>query len=82
MIHELKVHPDVWMPLWNGVKTFEFRKNDRGFKVGDTLRLQLIDRKTEKVVSGPLNEVFRRVVYVIEGPAFGIPEGYCIMSIK
>ncbi len=38
--HELKIRPEYFKAAKAGDKTCEVRKNDRGFKVGDTLRLR------------------------------------------
>jgi len=81
-VHDLKVHPDVWAPLWSRLKQWEFRKNDRDFKAGDRLRLRKINPKTGEPLPGPFNEMTVRVTYILHGPAFGVPDGYCIMSIK
>lgn len=40
MQHELKTWPRYFERLLDGTKTFEVRKNDRGFKVGDVLWLR------------------------------------------
>lgn len=40
MIHELKVWPDYYERLADGSKTFEVRKDDRGYQTGDTLWLR------------------------------------------
>lgn len=40
MIHELKTWPIHYRAVVSGHKTFEVRRNDRGFQVGDVLRLQ------------------------------------------
>lgn len=40
MIHELKVWPDFFDDLCSGKKSFELRKLDRPFAVGDTLCLR------------------------------------------
>jgi hypothetical protein len=37
--HDLKVAPEHFASLWDGTKTAELRKDDRGFAVGDTLLL-------------------------------------------
>jgi hypothetical protein len=39
MIHELKTWPKIFEQMKSGLKTFDFRKNDRGFQVGDFLLL-------------------------------------------
>lgn len=40
MIHELKCWPIYYRAVVNKVKTFEVRRNDRGFQVGDKLHLR------------------------------------------
>lgn len=57
--HDLKVWPEYFAPLHARAKTFEIRNNDRGFAVGDRLRLREFDphrqaytgRETVRVVS-------------------------------
>ena len=39
MIHALKTLPEYFEAVWENKKTFELRKNDRDFKVGDYLAL-------------------------------------------
>jgi len=39
MTHKLKTWPEYFDAILRGVKTFEIRKNDRNFKVGDKLNL-------------------------------------------
>jgi ASC-1-like (ASCH) protein len=40
MTHELKTLPQYFEEVWKGNKTFEVRKNDRNFKVGDEVLLK------------------------------------------
>lgn len=37
--HELKILPEYFTVVVSGIKRFEIRKNDRGYNVGDILRL-------------------------------------------
>lgn len=39
MRHELKILPEHFIPVLNGVKLAELRKNDRNYQVGDILFL-------------------------------------------
>lgn len=40
MIHELKILPQYYCRVADGSKTFEIRRNDRGFQSGDTVILR------------------------------------------
>lgn len=40
MTHGLKIQPDYFKAVFMGNKTFEIRKNDRGYKAGDVLILK------------------------------------------
>ena len=41
--HELKIEVEYFKLVLNGIKKFEIRKNDRGFRVGDLLILKEYD---------------------------------------
>ena len=45
--HELKIWPEYFDPVEAGLKTFEIRKNDRGFAMGDRLLLREFSRAAE-----------------------------------
>ena len=42
-VHYLKIKPEYYKDIDRGLKTFELRKNDRDFKVGDILMLIKLD---------------------------------------
>ena len=79
MIHELKCWPEPFEALWSGRKLFDFRRDDRDFKVGDTLRQSKWDPMEEDFMG---RTVYAIVTYIIRGPKFGIPDGYCVMSLS
>lgn len=77
--HELKIHPEPYQAVSKGLKTWEYRFNNRNFREGDKLKLNEFDPEN-MAYTGAFIEV--RVMYLLEGGKFDIPEGYVIMSIK
>lgn len=88
--HLLKLNEKYYEAVANGIKKFEIRKADRDFKVGDTLRLRKIESEHKYFTDADLdksktsNEIVAKVLYILYHADFpdGIPEGYCVMSIK
>jgi len=78
MEHTLKTWPEQFQAIHDERKTFEIRKNDRKFAVGDRLVLREYCPTCDSY-SGRVKN--RRVTHIMTGPAFGLPDGYCIMSI-
>ena len=76
MIHELKIYTDFFNAVISGKKTFEIRKNDRNYKVGDMLALNEWDWNA---YTG--NSCLVYVDFIIESPEY-VKEGMVIMSIK
>lgn len=77
--HELKIHPEPFQAVSKGLKTWEYRFNNRNFREGDKLKLNEFDPE-KMAYTGSFIEV--RIMYLLEGGQFDIPEGYVIMSIK
>lgn len=74
-IHELKIWPEYFIEIIKGNKTFEIRKNDRNYNVGDKLILNEyhpLGYYTEKKVEA-------QVTYITN---FGLQENYVCMGIK
>ena len=78
-IHELKCWPSYFAAIDAGTKTAELRKHDRDYKPRDVLVLREYD---------PLNgaftgrRVFVQVTHVTKGGAFGLAEGFSMLSIR
>ena len=78
MIHELKIWPQYFEAVISGRKTFEIRKADRLYEVGDLLALNEYD-PTEKCYTG--NSCVVYVDYILCGDKF-FNDGHIAMSIK
>lgn len=87
MSHELKTDPEVFDAVASGAKTFEIRKDDRQFTVGDTLILRRTLHMGLEMKNGfPLvytGEVeTRTITYILRGPIYGLTTGWVILSLK
>lgn len=76
MIHDLKILPEYFVEVVRGNKTFEVRKDDRPFNVGDELILYEVNcgrytGRNIKVI----------ITYILRNPDY-CKEGYCILGIK
>jgi hypothetical protein len=80
-IHELKTWPEFYERIISGEKTFEVRKDDRGFRVGDVLRLREWRRLSIDPTYGSYTgrETLRPVTYVLSG--WGLDLGYVCMAL-
>lgn len=77
MHHELKTETKYYQAVESGLKTFELRKNDRGFKVGDLVTLV-------ETVNGHATgrRIFaKQIKYILPGGEFGLNEEYCILQL-
>jgi len=84
MTHSLKTDPEVFAALRERRKSFEIRKDDRGFQVGDELLLVETEFSGAEMAAGaPLrstgNVEVRRVTYILSG--YGLEPGWVIMSV-
>ena len=75
-VHTVKIAKMYYEDVKSGKKSFELRKNDRGYKQGDILRML---EYAEGEWTG--REMVVEVTYLLEDYA-GLEEGYCIMALK
>lgn len=77
--HDLKVNPQFWQALKNGQKPFEVRRDDRGFRVGDLVRLREYSHDMGYTGTG---EVAFPISYILRHEDFpnGVPIGYCVLG--
>lgn len=79
MNHYIKTLYPFFEAVWDGTKTFEVRKDDRRYSVGDWVVLQEIYQDS-LAYSG--KTIQAKVIYKLEGGQFGIEEGYCVLGIQ
>lgn len=91
--HELKIWPPYFEAVAAGVKRHEIRVDDRGFAVGDILRLRewhpgsgtlWLDGSPESCVVDPHHtgrELRVRVTYKSSGGTWELPDKLCVLSI-
>lgn len=76
MIHDLKILPEYFVEVVRGNKTFEVRKDDRPFNVGDELILYEVNcgKYTGRNIKVIITHILRNPDYC--------KEGYCILGFK
>ena len=91
-LHELKILHKYLVDVSIGSKTFELRKNDRDYQVGDLIHF--IDIKEDDTTSkNSMNEcqiepyiddsTLYRITYVLKDvEKYGLDKDYCILGIK
>lgn len=85
MQHELKCWPQYFEAMLTGQKTFEYRKNDRDFSIGDTLHLREYgprDRERDDLGTDYTNRNMRVLVQSVWVQIPGLPQDYCIMQTQ
>ena len=79
--HRLKTWPEFFAAVRSGVKTFELRRDDRGFEIGDQLFLEEFNPANNKYTG---NIETRDVSYVARNlpEEFGLKTGYGILGFE
>lgn len=88
--HVLKTWPQYWEAVAGGAKTFEVRRDDRGFQRGDVVVLRKTTEKAPydfQTRSGPWEvpityfDLRFRIAWVQTGGRFGIEPGYVVLAL-
>lgn len=78
MTHHLKITPELYLLVLQGIKTCEIRIDDRPFNVGDWLAL-------EGYKNGAYDgtQLLKKVTHTLRDcPEYGIKEGFVLMSLR
>ncbi len=80
MIHQLKILPPYFNAQVEGLKNFEFRKNDRNYKVGDLLALNEVTKDAKQYTG---NSLLVEVTYILDVEAHILNgEGYVVLGTR
>mgnify|MGYP000122885120 FL=1 len=79
MTHALKTWPEFYEQVEKGLKSFELRKNDRNYKLGDDLILQEYNPEKKEYTG---KEWKGTISYVFDNEAFGLKKGFILLGIK
>lgn len=74
-VHDVKLGTTFFDDVKTGRKTFELRKNDRGYKEGDTI---VMHEYNDGTTTGRTIE--KKIVYMLEDFT-GLEDGYCILGL-
>lgn len=80
MIHTIKILNHYADAIIDGRKTFEVRKNDRGYNAGDRIIFCVIDEDGKFLDLHKLNLMMYEITYVHSG--LGLKKGYVVFGIK
>lgn len=75
-IHELKTDPTPFLAVVEGSKRFEIRKDDRGYTIGDQLRLREYSRERGKYTGREF--ITPRIRVIVS--EYGLEEGYVALG--
>jgi len=78
MRHYLKIEKPFADAVVEGRKTFEVRRNDRGFNAGDTIVFQCVGGNVE--LKHKINGRVYKIAYVLSG--WGLREAFVAFGIK
>lgn len=82
--HRLKVFVKYADAIMNGTKTFEIRKNDRGYEVGDKIVFDVVTNEGYTVGAAarhPLNGATYRIDYILDDFE-GLAQKYVALAIS
>ena len=78
-LHNLKIKKEYFKQVFLGTKTFELRKDDRDYEVGDLIHF--LDVEGEDFYYG-LGNLYQ-ITYILKGVSeYGLQEGYAILGIR
>lgn len=81
-LHVLKIKNEYLVEIFCGRKTFELRRDDRDYKVGDLIHF--VDINGDEVDTKEFNKGnLYEITYILRNvPEYGLQDGFAILSIN
>ncbi|PEA54520.1 RNA-binding protein [Bacillus pseudomycoides] len=76
MLHNLKINKEFFLPVLEQIKTFEIRKNDRDFHIGDKVVLNEWDDEKKQHTGRKVNV---EITYITD---YEQKDNYVVFSFK
>jgi len=80
MTHRIKILDSFAEAVCAGDKTFEIRKNDRGYQKGDFIKFTVLHPDGIEMLDHPLMDRLYEITYVLNG--WGLQDGYVVFGIR
>ena len=96
-LHILKIKDEYFKEILRGNKTFELRKNDRDYQVGDLIhfvevydkviclgyeRMEIATKQEVREFEENPKNLFEIIYILKDVPQYGLDKDYCILAIK
>ncbi len=96
IVHNLKIKYEYAKDIVSGLKTFEIRKDDRNFQVGDFIAFSIIDLPShddsgknfneneaeQNKIFDEIDKTIYRITYKLNNiPEYGLNSEYCILGL-
>ena len=83
--HCLKLSTRYYDAVDNGTKPFEVRRNDRGFRIGDTIEFMRVDEDGNTIQNGKGTNDYsvKKITFILTHEDFpqGVSEGYVVLGL-
>jgi hypothetical protein len=79
-VHRLRTWVPYFQAVIDGAKPFEVRRDDRGFQVGDRVRLIEVTHPDDGLAPTG-REAEAEITYILSGGQFGIEPGYAVLGL-
>lgn len=79
-VHHIKLQENFAGAVLSGEKSFEIRRNDRGYQKGDLIQFEVVNSVGVFIESHELNSRTYKIMYVLSG--WGLQEGFVAIAIK